>query len=41
MESSIPEHTMYLLIRDPIVTGSSVIGIKYKDGVILAAPLGA
>ena len=26
-----------LIIRQPIVTGTSVIGLKYKDGVMLAA----
>jgi len=26
-----------LTIRQPLVTGTSVLGIKYKDGVMLAA----
>ncbi|KAK9154112.1 hypothetical protein Sjap_001592 [Stephania japonica] len=32
---------MLVLIRYPYVTGTSVVGIKYKDGILLAADTGA
>ena len=28
---------LFLFYRQPIVTGTSVLGLKYKDGVMLAA----
>lgn len=28
---------MYMFFRDPIVTGSSILAITYKDGVMMAA----
>jgi 20S proteasome subunit beta 7 len=33
----IPECPVKLTCRQPLVTGTSVLGIKYKDGVMLAA----
>jgi hypothetical protein len=38
VQLSIPSHFWRKLTgRQPLVTGTSVLGIKYKDGVMLAA----